>query len=172
MTKICSNVKQLGDVRALPKLAGPQWKPMPLMPETLCTHLREHPYLWLDEVATIFRQNWLLHHCGRWPAPKSDLVMDNASFHHSERVKQMCWDAGVKLVYLPPYSPDLNLIEELFFFFCRAQGFHLAKLATLCGQPCSRFPRLPTTVVYRHCGWCKQSTVGNFRHAGLKIDGI
>lgn len=29
----------------------------------------------------------------------------------------MCWDAGVKLVYLPPYSPDLNLIEELFFFF-------------------------------------------------------
>ncbi len=26
----------------------------------------------------------------------------------------MYHDAGVKLVYLPPYSPDLNLIEEFF----------------------------------------------------------
>jgi hypothetical protein len=32
----------------------------------------------------------LLHHCGRWPAAKSVLVMDNASFHHSERVRQIC----------------------------------------------------------------------------------
>lgn len=26
----------------------------------------------------------------------------------------MCWDASVKLVYLPPYSLDLNPIEEFF----------------------------------------------------------
>lgn len=56
----------------------------------------------------------LLHYCGKWPEPKSVLVMDNASFHHSERIEQMCSQAGVKLVYLPPYSPDLNPIEELF----------------------------------------------------------
>ncbi|OQD72532.1 hypothetical protein PENANT_c242G05870, partial [Penicillium antarcticum] len=56
----------------------------------------------------------LLQHCGRWPEPKSVLVMDNASFHHSERLLQMCEEAGVKLVYLPPYSPDLNPIEEFF----------------------------------------------------------
>jgi hypothetical protein len=35
------------------------------------------------------------------------LVMDNASFHYSERIKQMCSNAEVKLIYLPPYSPDL-----------------------------------------------------------------
>lgn len=40
--------------------------------------------------------------------------MDNASFHQSERVAQLRHDAGVKLVYLPPYSPDLNPIEEYF----------------------------------------------------------
>jgi transposase len=56
----------------------------------------------------------LLQHCGRWPEPKSVLVMDNASFHHSERIEQLCSEAGVKLVYLPPYSPDLNPIEEFF----------------------------------------------------------
>jgi transposase len=56
----------------------------------------------------------LLEHCGRWPEPRSVLVMDNASFHRSERVKMMCDEAGVKLVFLPPYSPDLNPIEEFF----------------------------------------------------------
>lgn len=56
----------------------------------------------------------LLQNCGRWPEPRSVLVMDNASFHHSERIEQMCLDMGVKLVYLPPYSPDLNPIKEFF----------------------------------------------------------
>lgn len=27
----------------------------------------------------------------------------------------MCLEAGVQLIYLPPYSPDLNRIEEFFF---------------------------------------------------------
>jgi transposase len=40
--------------------------------------------------------------------------MDNASFRHSDRIEQMCTDAGVKLSYLPPYSPDLNPTEEFF----------------------------------------------------------
>ncbi|KAF5015863.1 hypothetical protein F66182_12643, partial [Fusarium sp. NRRL 66182] len=56
----------------------------------------------------------LLHHCGKWPEPKSVIVMDNASFHHSENIEAMCSTAGVKLVYLPLYSPDLNPIEEFF----------------------------------------------------------
>ena len=56
----------------------------------------------------------LLTHCGRWPEPKSVLIMDNASFHRTERIKQLCYEAGVKLLYLPPYSPDLNPIKEFF----------------------------------------------------------
>ena len=56
----------------------------------------------------------LLHHCRQWPEPKSMLVMDNASFHRSDRIEQMCLEAGVKLLYLLPYSLDLNPIEEFF----------------------------------------------------------
>jgi hypothetical protein len=56
----------------------------------------------------------LLPFCGRWPEPFSVLIMDNASFHHMERIQQLCYNAGVKLIYLPPYSPDLNPIEEFF----------------------------------------------------------
>jgi transposase len=42
------------------------------------------------------------------------LVIDNASWHYSKEVRQICKNAGVKLVYLPPYSPDFNPIKEFF----------------------------------------------------------
>jgi transposase len=28
--------------------------------------------------------------------------MDNASFHRTEKIQRMCFDSGVKLMYLPP----------------------------------------------------------------------
>lgn len=56
----------------------------------------------------------LLPLCGRWPEPNSVLVMDNASFHQSASIKELCDEAGVMLMFLSPYSPDLNPIEELF----------------------------------------------------------
>lgn len=55
----------------------------------------------------------LLLHCGKWPGPNSVLVMDNASIHRSERLEQMCVDAGVRVLKLAPYSPDMNPIKEL-----------------------------------------------------------
>lgn len=32
----------------------------------------------------------LLYHCGKWPEPKSVLAMDNAFFHYSKRIEQIC----------------------------------------------------------------------------------
>ena len=40
------------------------------------------------------------------------VVMDNASFHKSERIQDVIETAGCLLEYLPPYSPDLNPIEH------------------------------------------------------------
>lgn len=40
--------------------------------------------------------------------------MDNASWHHSEKLMQMCWDAGIILEFLSPYSHSFNPIEEYF----------------------------------------------------------
>jgi transposase len=39
------------------------------------------------------------------------LVMDNLAAHHDRRVAPACRRRGVRLLYLPPYSPDLNPIE-------------------------------------------------------------
>jgi len=41
------------------------------------------------------------------------LVVDNARIHHAKKVKEYCESRNIKLVYLPPYSPELNPIEFL-----------------------------------------------------------
>ena len=40
------------------------------------------------------------------------VVMDNAAFHRSQKTKELIESVGCKLVFLPPYSPDLNPIEK------------------------------------------------------------
>ncbi len=44
--------------------------------------------------------------------PKNVVIMDNASFHKGQAMKKAIEDAGHTLLYLPPYSPDLNPIEK------------------------------------------------------------
>ena len=38
--------------------------------------------------------------------------MDNATFHKGGCIEQLIRDAGCEVLYLPPYSPDLNRIEK------------------------------------------------------------
>lgn len=44
--------------------------------------------------------------------PGQVVVMDNATFHKGGRIEQLIEEAGCQLLYLPPYSPDLNQIER------------------------------------------------------------
>ena len=46
--------------------------------------------------------------------PHSVVVLDNCSIHHCTEVEATLRDIGVLVHYLPPYSPDLNPIEEAF----------------------------------------------------------
>jgi len=45
--------------------------------------------------------------------PGDILIMDNLPAHKSARITQAVEDAGCQLVYLPPYSPDFNPIENM-----------------------------------------------------------
>ena len=51
---------------------------------------------------------------------KDVLIMDNMRSHHAKQVQAVLAAAGVKVLFLPPYSPDLNPIERLW------SKFHLA----------------------------------------------
>lgn len=41
------------------------------------------------------------------------IVMDNMRSHHAKVVKQVLDASGIRYLYLPPYSPDLNPIEKM-----------------------------------------------------------
>jgi transposase len=49
-----------------------------------------------------------------YSGPRSVLIIDNTSVYYTPELYQMCEKAGVRLVYLPLYSPDFNPIEILF----------------------------------------------------------
>ncbi len=46
--------------------------------------------------------------------PGDVVVMDNLSSHKRSRTRELIESAGAELVFLPPYSPDLNPIEMIF----------------------------------------------------------
>jgi transposase len=108
----------------------------------------------------------LLHYCNPFPQPRSVIIMDNAAFHHSEQIDQMCQDAGVKLMYLPPYSPDLNPIEEFF-----------AELKAFIKKQWYEFEASPHQDFRAFLEWCvsvvggkANSAKGHFRHAGVDVE--
>jgi transposase len=46
--------------------------------------------------------------------PGDVVVMDNLSSHKGKAIRKAIQAAGAKLIFLPPYSPDLNPIEQVF----------------------------------------------------------
>ena len=51
------------------------------------------------------------------------VVMDNAAFHKTSEVKEVFEASEFKLLYLPPYSPDLNPIEKIFAIFKKRRQY-------------------------------------------------
>lgn len=49
--------------------------------------------------------------------PGDIVVMDNMRSHHVKAVREVLEAAGMKLLYLPPYSPDFNPIEKMWSKF-------------------------------------------------------
>jgi transposase len=46
--------------------------------------------------------------------PGDVVIMDNLSSHKRPRMRELIASAKAELIYLPPYSPDLNPIEMVF----------------------------------------------------------
>jgi len=53
------------------------------------------------------------------PTLKKDdiVIMDNLPSHKVTGIREAIEKVGAKLIYLPPYSPDLNPIEQVFSKF-------------------------------------------------------
>jgi transposase len=89
--------------------------------------------------------------------------MDNASFHHTDRITELCSNAGVKLLYLLPYSPDLNPIKE---FFAELKAFVRREWQKHTGQDFKEFLEWSLDTV----GSREDSGQGHFRHANIEVE--
>jgi len=49
----------------------------------------------------------------RYPGEAITVVMDNARYQRSRKVQELANHLNVELLFLPPYSPNLNLIERV-----------------------------------------------------------
>ena len=45
--------------------------------------------------------------------PDREIILDNFSSHHAAKTKETASNLSIRLVFLPPYSPDLNPIESI-----------------------------------------------------------
>lgn len=55
-----------------------------------------------------------LHHAN--PDEQIYVVLDNAAYQRCKKVKCKAEELNINLIFLPPYSPNLNLIERLWKF--------------------------------------------------------
>jgi transposase len=49
-----------------------------------------------------------------WPLPRSIVVLDNARIHMYSELEQVIHSCSARIIYLPPYSPQLNPIQKGF----------------------------------------------------------
>lgn len=56
------------------------------------------------------------------------IIMDNARFHRMSKLKDLCEEQGHRLLPLPPYSPEYNLIEKIWAHIKK----HLRKVLPNC----------------------------------------
>ena len=59
----------------------------------------------------IFNQ-WIVEFLIPELKPNQTIIMDNATFHKSQRTIELIKSANCNILYLPPYSPDFNPIEQ------------------------------------------------------------
>ena len=78
----------------------------------LCEHQLIAPFTVEGSCNRTVFETWL-ENC-LLPVLKSGqvVIIDNATFHKGGQIKQLIESVGCQLLYLPPYSPDLNKIEN------------------------------------------------------------
>jgi transposase len=90
--------------------------------------------------------------------PGQVVVMDNLTAHKGERVRELIEERGCELLYLPPYSPDFNPIEEAFSkikgLLRKGEARTREALVEAIGTAISAVTTKDARGYFEHCGYC------------------
>jgi transposase len=85
------------------------------------------------------------------------VVMDNLSAHKGQRIRELIEGRGCELIYLPPYSPDFNPIEEAFSkikgILRRIEARTREVLVGALGEAISAVTARDARGFFEHCGY-------------------
>ena len=88
------------------------------------------------------------------------VVMDNLNVHKMDRVRELIEGTDARLLYLPPYSPDLNPIEKAWSKFKQFLRSAKARTAELLDQAVTAALQSISAdnahAWFRHCGYGTQ----------------
>lgn len=62
---------------------------------------------------SVWFEVWFEWHLCPLLSPEKVVIMDNALFHRKQPLEKIARFYGIRIIWLPPYSPDLNRIEKL-----------------------------------------------------------
>jgi transposase len=89
--------------------------------------------------------------------PGRIVVMDNLSAHKTQKVRELVEGSGCELLYLPPYSPELNPIEEAFSkikgILRKAEVRTREALVEALGPALSSVTQEDASGFFEHCGY-------------------
>lgn len=89
--------------------------------------------------------------------PGDIVVMDNLSSHKGPKIRKALEEVGARLVFLPPYSPDFNPIEQVFSklkaLLRKAKERTLDGLWDRLGKVLDQFPPDECRRYFRHSGY-------------------
>ena len=89
--------------------------------------------------------------------PGRVVVVDNLSAHKGGRVREIVEGRGCELLYLPPYSPDLNPIEQAFSkikgLLRRAEARTREALIEAMGGALAALTAQDARGIFGHCGY-------------------
>jgi transposase len=90
--------------------------------------------------------------------PGQVVVADNLAAHKGEEVRELVKARGCELLFLPPYSPDYNPIEEAFSkikgLLRRAEARTREALLEAMGAAISAVTAGDARGFFEHCGYC------------------
>jgi transposase len=85
------------------------------------------------------------------------IVVDNLNAHKGERVRELIEERGCELLYLPPYSPDFNPLEEAFSkikgSLRKAQARSREALVEALGRAISAISAMDARGFFKHGGY-------------------
>ena len=93
------------------KISGKKYKRTNVVAAKCCDEIVA-PMIYESTTDSVLFEYWFEHSLLNSIPKNSIIIMDNATFHRKAALRKLAVDADCEVLFLPPYSPDLNPIEK------------------------------------------------------------